>query len=237
MIEREYTLRYSDLDKNGYVRTSTVMDLMQDMAIYHSAEKGYSVDVLKSMQVAWLLQGWRVEFLGHLHSDMPVCIKTGIMDIVKFSSKRKFEIWQNDKLKMRATSDWFTVDTEKMRVILVPEEIVKNYESVQEDDNELPFIKLRPDRDGVEEIGQTKVEKRDLDTNNHMNNVKSAEVAMELLPEGFDVGELQITYRKALLPDETIKMCRKIKEDSVWVELKNASDETCVLLFAKPMKK
>ncbi|MBR3942564.1 MAG: hypothetical protein IKJ55_04335 [Clostridia bacterium] len=237
MIEREYTLRYSDLDKNGYVRTSSVMDLMQDMAIYHSAERGYSIDVLKNIHVAWLLQGWRVEFLGHLCVDKTVLIKTGVMDVVRFSSKRKYEIWQDGKLKIRATSDWFTVDTQAMRVILVPEQILESFESTLEEDNGFPFVKLRPDRDGVEEIGATKVEKRDLDTNNHMNNVKSAEVAMELLPEDFDVGELQITYRKALLPDETIKMCRKIREDGVWVELKNAQEETCVLLFAQPMKK
>ena len=237
MVDREYTLRYSDLDKNGYVRASSVMDLMQDMAIYHSAEKGYSIDVLKSIHVAWLLQGWRVEFLGHLRVDVPVLIKTGVMDVVRFSSKRKYEIWQDGKLKIRATSDWFTVDTQEMRVILVPDRVFENFESTSEEDNGLPFIKLRPEREGVEEIGTTKVEKRDLDTNNHMNNVKSAEVAMELLPEGFDVGELQVTYRKALLQDETIKMCRKIKEDGIWVELKNAQEETCVLLFAKPMKK
>lgn len=236
MIEREYTFRYSDIDKNGQIRLSSVMDILQDVAIYHSDTKGYTLEALYSLHIAWLLQGWRIRFLKPLDATKPILVKTGIMNIHKFSSARKSEIWQDGELKSIATADWFTVDTERMRVILVPEQIFKNYESVQEEDNELPFIKLRPEKD-VQMLSETHVEKRDLDTNNHMNNVKSAEVAMELLPEDFEVNELQITYRKALLPDETIKMCRKITDNGIWVELKNGNEETCVLLFAKEKKK
>lgn len=235
MFEKEYTFRYSDLDKNIQVKISTVLDILQDISILHSAKKGYTLKKLYARNIAWLLQGWRIRFIEPLDGEKPVLAKTGVMRLHRYEAVRKYELWQDGVCKVIATGSWFTVNTERMKVILVPEDIQALYETTQETDNELPFIKLRPEKE-LPVISETKVEKRDLDSNNHMNNVKSAEVAFELLPENFGVSELQITYRKALMPASGIFMCGESMENGYAAELKNDAGESCVLMYAEKCK-
>lgn len=231
MFERSYHIRYSDLDKNSNLRISAVLDILQDISIAHSTSVGLSLKNMYQKNVAWLLQGWRVEFLEDF-DESKLDVRTGIMNVRMFESSRKYEIYQNGVLKAKATGSWFTVDTDKMKVILVPEEIYGAYDTITEENNCLPFLKQRPVKE-IEQISETKVERRDLDTNNHMNNVKSVEVALEVLPENMKVKELNITYRKALLPENSIKICGQKKEKGYYVELKNEAGQTCVLLYAE----
>ena len=92
--------------------------------------------------------------------------------------------------------------------------------------------KLKP-LENVEFIGKTTVEKRDLDTNNHMNNVKSVEVALNRMPEGFEFSEIEVKYRKELKLGENIKIFSKINEDVAYYEIRNENDDLCVLFYAK----
>ncbi len=236
MFIKEYNLRYSDLDSHIQVKISSVIDILQDISIEHSAQRGFSLKKLYGMSIAWLLQGWRIRFLEPLDGTKSLTAKTGIMRIRQFEAVRKYELWQEGRCKVIATASWFTVDTRRLKVIVVPDELKEGYENVQEADNDLPFIKLRPVK-SLPVLAQTKVEKRDVDTNNHMNNVKSVEVALELLPEAFSVSELQITYRKTLPPGECIKMCGEATKTGFSAVLLNGADQPCVLVAVKQNKK
>jgi medium-chain acyl-[acyl-carrier-protein] hydrolase len=235
MFTKEYNLRYSDLDNHIHVKISSILDILQDISIEHSASRGLTLKNLYSRSIAWLVQGWRIRFLEPVAGDRPITAKTGVMRIRQFEAQRKYEIWQDGALKVIATASWFTVNTSRMKVIIVPQEISDAYDELNEADNGLEFIKLRPEKDMPPAVSQTKVERRDIDTNNHMNNVKSVEVALELIPEDFAIGELMITYRKALLPSETVLMCAKQTENGYHTELKNGDGDTCVLLRAEKL--
>ena len=140
-------------------------------------------------------------------------------------------MWQDGECKVVATAIWFTVNTEKMRIARVTEELFTAFESVSEEDNNLPCEKLRP-VENAEYVGKTVVEKRDLDTNNHMNNIKSVEVALNHMPENLEFSELQVKYRKELKEGETIKVFRSIDGDNICFELRNENDDLCVLIYA-----
>ena len=229
MFVKEYELRYSDTDKNGSVKTSTVLDLLQDISIAHAESVGLGSEKFKSISVACLLAGWRVRFIKPIEISAPVTIKTGLMNITKCEANRKYEIWQKGEQKIVATALWFTVNTEKMRIARVVEELFTVFESTSEEDNNLPCAKLKPEPD-LNFLGETKVEKRYLDTNNHMNNVKSVETVLNFMPDGFVISELHVKYRKELKPDETIKIYGKHTDEGICFEIKNADDQPCVLV-------
>lgn len=231
MFVKDYELRYSDIDREGNIKKSAVIDLLQDISIMHANRVGLDSKKLKSVSVACLLASWHIKLLNPVDVDAKVTVKTGIMKITKCEAYRKYEMWQEGECKVIATAIWFTVNTEKMRIARVTEELFTAFESVSEEDNNLSCGKLRPKED-VEFIGKTVVEKRDLDTNNHMNNVKSVEVALNRMPEGFDFSELQVKYRKELKEGETIKIYGNIGEDELYYELRNDNDDLCVLIYA-----
>lgn len=231
MFVKEYELRYSDIGNNGKIKTSTVLDLLQDISIAHADSVGLGTEKFKFLSIACLLASWRVKFVKPVDVHGRVIVKTGITGTTKCEATRKYEIWQGDECKIIASALWFTVNTEKMRIARVVEEMFTAFESVSEEDNNFPCAKLKPMED-VELLGETIVEKRDLDTNNHMNNVKSVEEILNFLPENLEISELQVKYRKELKADEIIKIFGKQTEAGYYYEILNGNDEPCVLVYA-----
>lgn len=231
MFEKNYELRYSDMDKNGKIKESAVVDLLQDVSIIHSNSVGLDGKKYAELRIACLLAGWRIKFLESLVPYETVTVKTGIMKLTKFETYRKYEIWQNGECKVIATGLWFTVNTETMKISRDTESVFSVFECVTEEDNNLPCGKLKPLTD-ADFVGETTVEKRDLDTNNHLNNVKSVEVILNRMPEGFEFSELQVKYRKELKFGEKIRIYTKAEEDGVYSQIHNENDDPCVLIFA-----
>lgn len=232
MFTKEYSLRYGDLDSRGEIKISAVLDVLQDISILHSHSVGYSLDVLYSRSLAWLLHGWRIRFSQPIKYGKDAVVKTGIINCNKFEAIRKYEIWQDGICKVTATAEWFTVDTNRMRLTKVPEDVRNAYECTEEEDNGLPFIKLKGNGE-IPVISDMTVEHRDIDTNNHMNNVKSVEILLDFIPDRAHISELMITYKKELHKDEKVKICVAEKNDGYLGEFRNADNEPCVLINAK----
>ena len=228
MFSKDYSFRYGDVDNKFNIKISTVLDILQDISILHSDYVGFSLEKLYSMNIAWLLKGWRIRFLSKLDYNNTT-VKTGIMRTNKFESVRKYEIWQNGICKVIATAEWFTVDTQKMSLAKTPPELHEAFESISEQDNNLPFVKLRSEADMTLDAQMT-VQPRDIDSNNHVNNVKSAEILLDYVPENENFDEMQITYRKELHKEDIIKIYTKPTEDGFLAELQNQNNETCVIL-------
>ena len=229
MFSKEYFFRYGDLDNKFNIKISTVLDILQDISILHSDYVGFSLEKLYSINIAWLLKGWRIRFLSKLDFNNSITVKTGIMRTNKFESVRKYEIWQNGVCKVIATAEWFTVDTQKMSLAKTPPELHEAFESINEQDNNLPFVKLRGENEMTFNT-QMPVHLRDMDSNNHVNNVKSVEILLDYVPKNAEFNEIQITYRKELHKEDTIKICTKPTEDGFLAELQNQNNETCVIL-------
>ncbi len=231
MYIKEYEFRYGDLDVNNNIRISTVIDVLQDISISHTSSVGYDGAKLAEMKIAWLLEGWRIRFCKPLHGNSPVTVKTGIMSMKACESDRGYEIWQDGELKIVATADWFPINTERRRIVRISPEFTGAYESVNEADNGLKYERFKPETD-TDVVDSRTVELRDLDANNHMNNVKSAEIALCCLEDASKVTELTIRYRKELVRDEQYYICTKKLESGYYVELKNADGDACVMVMA-----
>ena len=230
MFIKEYELRYSDIDNCGKIKTSTVLDLLQDISIAHADYVGLDSQKFRSVSVACLLAGWRVRFIKPLDDRKKVTVRTGLMNTTKCEATRKYEIWQNDECKVIATGVWFTVNTEKMKIARVVDELFAVFESVSEEDNHLPCAKLKPE-EGAVLLGETCVQRRDLDTNNHMNNVKSVEEVLNFVPDNFEISELQVKYRKELKAGEPIKIYGKQMDNGYYYEIQNENNDFCVLVY------
>ena len=231
MYERKYVFRYGDVNRYGEIKISTILDILQDISTRHSEFIGYGIKRLYSMNLAYLLKGWRIQFIEPLDYESDCKTLTGIMKIRHFETVRKYEIYQEGKLKLIATGNWFAFNTETKKIAVTPDEIKYSYDCITEEDNNLPFIRVREDETDL--IFEYNVQNRDIDTNGHVNNVKSVELGLECLPEGFLINEMQVMYLRELLPEQTISINSKKDEDGYHIEIKNQLNETCVLLLVK----
>lgn len=232
MYKQKYILRYGDLDSKGNARIGTIFDILQDISTRHSAEIGFDMKTLYEMNIAFLLKGWRIKIIQPINYYSDVVVNTGIMKIRHFETIRKYEILQDGVLKLLGTGNWIPVNTLNKKIIVCPEEIKNGYDCITEEDNNLPFVRVRED-EKVQTVLSYQAQKRDIDTNGHINNVKSIELALEAIPDDFMIKEMQVTYVQELKRDELINVCLNKFEDFYQIELKNTDNKSCVLINVK----
>jgi len=229
MFVKSYALRYSDIAYDGTLKTTAVLDLLQDISISHADSVGLDAKTLHACSVACLLASWRVQLMENFDVNMPIEVETGLMEVGKCEAFRKYIMRQGGVIKSIATAVWFTVNTETMRIARVADELFTAFDCVDEEDNGLLSVRLKPEKD-LEPLKETVVAVHDLDTNRHMNNVKSVEYALDCLPADIEIRELQVKYRKELKAGDTICICGKRTDTGFVAEVQNEQDESCVLV-------
>ena len=116
MFSKEYSFRYGDLDNKFNIKISTVLDILQDISILHSDFVGFSLEKLYSMNIAWLLKGWRIRFLSKLDFNNSITVKTGIMSLEKLielmviNPRKRFNIPMGNDFSLWDTEYEFEVD-------------------------------------------------------------------------------------------------------------------------------
>ncbi|MBQ7900575.1 MAG: hypothetical protein IJ365_01250 [Clostridia bacterium] len=231
MFEKHYQLRYSDMDTNSGIKLSSAMDILQDISYEHVSHVGLNPKRLAADNVACLLGGWRIRFVQPLDISEPVCAVTGIMSVGKCEAQRRYELLQNGICKVVATAPWFTVDIQKMSVIRIPQNLLEAFESTDEPDNGLPYARLKS-ASNLELLGEYTVRSCDLDTNNHMNNVKSVEAALEFLPQGSKIEELTVRYCREFRFGDVLRIYGTKTDDGFHMEIQNQNNDLCVMVHA-----
>lgn len=231
MFCKDYEFRYSDKSVDGKIKVSAVIELLQDISIAHSDSVGLDEQKFKSLSTAFLLASWRIKFCADIDANKNVTVKTGLSKITRCETYRIYEIWQSGKCVVKASAVWFTVNTEKMRIIRMADEIASALQGSMEEDNNLPCLKLKPSENS-EYCDCTTVRKSDLDTNNHMNNVKSAELALGYVPAGNVFSEICIRYKKELKEFDKVEVYTSRNQLGFDTELRK-NGESCVLVHTE----
>lgn len=225
---KNFFIGYSDIDKQDKCKLSKIIDLLQNTATLHSKSVGYGTKEMMLRKQAWLMISWKVKILKYPEADMDVEVRTWSRGVKGIEARRGYEVVSVDTGEVLIIGDsaWALFDLENQKLIRASDEMVNAYAKLERD----PFDGEKPehlkDNDVIEKEIITKVEKRDIDTNNHMNNSKYMEYLMEVIPDDMQITKFESAYRKQLTYGETIKvsygdgMCR----------IKNSDDETVFLL-------
>lgn len=224
---KKFFIGYSDVDKNDKCKLYKIVDLLQNTATMHSKSVGYGTKSMMELKQAWLMLGWKVKILKYPEADMDVEVRTWSRGIKGVEAKRGYEIFSEDgELLIVADSSWALFDLEAQKLIRAPEEMKNAYGAIEKDPFNYEKSERIRDNGIIDDEVTMVVGKRDIDTNNHMNNSKYMEYIMEVLPDNMNVSEFECVYRKQVTLGERISisygddMCR----------IKNSNDEIAFLL-------
>ena len=120
-------------------------------------------------------------------------------------------------------------DLKKMRPCRVKENILQSYQMIENEYPDFVMKKLLPEQD-LEEKMRFQVLRKELDTNHHLNNVKSFQLLTEILPEDFDYNEILITYRRSAAYGEELSAMMKPIDHGYHCELRNQDQQSCVIV-------
>lgn len=203
-FKKEYEVRLEDLGKGNAATDVAIMKMLEEIAERNSYEVGFGLENLAETNKAWLLLDWKVEIIKRPKYKENVSIETWSTKMERCYGYRDFEVYNKEKeLIARGTSKWVMIDIEKRRPIRINEEDAAKYAvydkgySVFEDD----IAKMdEMSEDELKFVKKYEVQRRDIDVNQHMNNIAYLELAYEALPyDVYDENEfknVRITYKK-----------------------------------------
>jgi len=209
---------YDDIDANMRLSLKGALGFMQEAAMIHSGQVGYSVMDVDRTHVTWMLVQWRVKLLEGAGWNEPITVHTWPRSMERATSVRNFELWgQDQKLVAIGESNWVLVNADTGRIMRITPEVASAYDLTDRDVFDSPLPEL-PVGNG-EVCWNGSVQRRDIDTNHHVNNRVYLDYAREALPEALShmsFREVSVRYRKQLLLGDRIQ-CRYCCRDNLHI--------------------
>ena len=203
MYTFESRVRYSEVGENGRMTLQSLLDYFQDCSTFHSEDIGLGVDYFKQIHQVWLLSAWQICVNRYPNVCEKIVIGTAPYEFRGFVGCRNFEMKTTEgEVLAYANSILSLMDTNKMVPAKPNEKMLAGY--VLEDKYPMDYAprKIAVPADGRREEPFT-VKSHHLDTNHHVNNGQYVRMAMDYVPEKFEVRQLRVEYKKqAVLGDE-----------------------------------
>ena len=204
IFEFRTRVAYSDVDRDLLLTLRGAMGMMQEAAIVHSDTIGYSVRQIPQTRLVWMLVHWRVRMVSAAKWNENVTVRTWPRTMERLTSDREFEIVGDDGRQIAiGTSSWILVNVDTGRIVRIPMEVSEAYELTA--DCVFDDICVEGPRGAGELAYSGMVQRRDIDTNNHVNNrvyLQYADEALETAACKFK--EVSVHYKKQLLLGQKI---------------------------------
>lgn len=226
----EGRVRYSEVGENGCLTLPGVLNYFQDCATFQSESIGLGVSELKIRKRVWVLSYWQIEIRRYPGLGETIRTTTWPYDFKHFLGFRNFtmETPQGERLAW-ANSIWTYLDLEKGVPAKLTEADLSGYEKSEKLDMEyVPRKIILPSQMQKETAFQ--IQKTHLDTNHHVNNGQYLALAVEYLPEDFEIHRLRIEYKKQVFLGDFLypEVCRE--EDRVLVNFCDMNGESCCII-------
>ncbi len=207
MFSRTYEMRYGDYKDFEQIKVSSVLDLVQDVSICHSDACGSGLDALRKIRRAWLLQGLKLHLDRPVRAGLPITLRTAVKNLRSITSERGCLIEQAGEVVGKTVASWFFFDTALMKPTRIPEDFENAYGLHDFEDDFFTYQK--PTCVAAEPFDTVRISNKELDTNCHLNNQKSAELLMDALPFDYYFTDMTIYYRKAAFLGDRLALCRQ----------------------------
>ena len=227
MYTKIYELRYSDYKDFDTVKVSSVLDIVQEVSTSHSTHLGYGIDKLRSLGVAWLIKGINVHFDKEVSTRYPLEASTAVKATKAATSERGCIIRQNGEVVAKTIASWFLFDAESQRITKISPEMQSAYPIHDFGDEFFSYKKPALIADAPK-VYTIRVCNKEIDTNMHLNNQKSAELLMDALPFDYSFDDIKILYKKPALLGEELDVCAKETPNGYYVHLRSADGDICV---------
>ena len=208
-VNADITVRYEDVDKNNNLTIKGFLKYLIDVAAKHSDIAGYGLNNISKTQVAWLILDWKVQVLRYPKTSEIIHIITWTRNINKLYSYRDFEVFDDFGNRIAiASSKWVLVNFYTKSITKITQEIIDAYGPINKNIFENEIAKITEPNEIYTNRFDYTILRRDLDTNNHVNNLNYLDFAVETLPknvyENMTFSNISVMYKKQCLIGDKI---------------------------------
>lgn len=221
ILEKDYIVDSRDSDMFGYLRTSSLLGFMQDIATNHAADLGISRETLMEGYGAfWMMTRMWLRLNRPIGAFERVTIRTWHRGAHSATVHRDFDILAGEGAVGEAVTNWIIIGRESRR-ILKPAAVAEFAASVSPQKTK----DIRPGKivapEGMNVCATRTVRYSDTDINGHMNNAGYADIACDSAGmaelECAYVSEMQIGYLSECFPGEEIIILKGERDGDIYV--------------------
>ena len=140
---RDFTVPEAAIDVNRHVNHLEYLRWMQDIAIEHTAARGWPQERYQATRIAWVVRSHSIEYLRPAFAGDVLSLVTWVADLRPRSSLRKYLVWRasDQQILARAETLWVLVDAGSGRARAIPEELRSSFEVVSDPNEVLRLLR------------------------------------------------------------------------------------------------
>jgi len=223
----EYTtnLSFNHVGNNHVLTYSGLTALLQEAASLHADSLGFGLNNIDKTNLTWLLLSWKIKLLSTPKWNTKVTVKTWPREMARVYSYRDFEVYDDSgNLIAIASSKWVLINVTNHSIARITPDLINAYSTV----NKCVFDKYKDptfeDTKNSVLAFEYKVGRRDIDRNDHVNNLYYLEFALEALPENIyqhNFSDIEVLYKKEIKLGNIIKCYYEQNKDEHIITIKS----------------
>jgi acyl-CoA thioester hydrolase len=129
---REFQVPESSIDANRHVGNLEYLRWMQDIAIEHSAARGWPHERYLAERIAWVVRSHSIEYVRPAFLGETLALATWVADLRSRSSLRRYLVWRGSdrQVLVQAETRWVLVEGDSGRARAIPDELRASFEVV-----------------------------------------------------------------------------------------------------------
>ncbi len=133
---RTFAVPAEAIDGNRHVNNLEYVRWMQDVAVEHSAARGWPIARYQQTGTAWVVRRHTIEYVRPAFAGDSLSVFTWVAGYRQSSSQRRFLFWRgsDQQLLVRAETLWVFVDAKSGRPRPIPEELASAFEVATDDE-------------------------------------------------------------------------------------------------------
>ena len=227
IFTKKFDITFSDIDINNELSNKGILRIMQEIAGLHSSTLGYGLNDAPKTGYAWLLLNWKLRVFSRPKWEETLTVNTWSRSMNPLFAYRDIEILDSNKtLVAVGSSKWILFDINKKSLIKIPTEVKDKFPSVDKSVFKEKFVEKLKEPENSIFLHEYIVQRRDIDTNHHVNNLNYLDYAYEALSEdvfsNISFSNVEIMYKhEAKLGDTLSVFYSHTEEDEYIITIKD----------------
>lgn len=183
-FDKQFELRYFEMNKLGEASPTAILTLLEETAADHSFAINHSLYDLEKQNIGWVLLSGIMEMDYYPRYKEKITIRTWLSNYSTIKGYRENIIYnEQGRVIGKAKGLWVFFDISRRRPIQIPEEIKGKWSFFEEESIKNEITSKIKVLDSSEHIKEFKINRYDVDTNLHVNNIRYLQWLIESIPE------------------------------------------------------
>jgi acyl-ACP thioesterase len=182
-FENIFELRYFEMNKFGEASSTTILTLLEETAADHCFSINHSLYDLQKQNIGWVLLSGAMKIDRYPKYKEKITIRTWLSSYSTIKGIRENLIYDEQRnIIGRAKGLWVFFDIERRRPVQIFDDIIEKWTFHDEESINFDISKKIEAIDSGSHIKEFIVNRFDLDTNQHVNNIRYLQWMMESIP-------------------------------------------------------